>query len=47
MFETLTESLGNIFTRLRGRGTITEKNIRDTMREVRTALLEADVSHKV
>jgi len=47
MFETLTESLSNIFRNLRGKGTITEKSIKETMREVRMALLEADVSHKV
>jgi signal recognition particle subunit SRP54 len=47
MFESLSENLGNVFRRLRGHGRLNEKNIRDGMREVRTALLEADVSYKV
>ncbi len=47
MFETLTEKLELTFKRLRGQGKITEKNIDDALREVRVALLEADVHIKV
>ncbi len=47
MFESLTQRLEGIFKKLRGRGVITEVNTRDAMREVRMALLEADVSYKV
>jgi len=47
MFESLTQNLERIFKRLRGRGVITEQNTRDAMREIRLALLEADVSYKV
>jgi signal recognition particle subunit SRP54 len=43
MFETLSDRFGNLFRNLSGRGRITEENVRDAMREVRTALLEADV----
>ncbi|HET8706070.1 MAG TPA: signal recognition particle protein [Pseudomonadales bacterium] len=44
MFETLTERLSQTFRDITGRGTITEDNIKDTLREVRQALLEADVA---
>jgi signal recognition particle subunit SRP54 len=47
MFETLTQNLNGVFKKLRGKGVISEKNTRDAMREVRMALLEADVSYKV
>ncbi|MFK7960188.1 MAG: signal recognition particle protein [Phycisphaerales bacterium] len=43
MFETLSERFTGAMQRLSGRGTITEANIRESMAEVRTALLEADV----
>jgi len=43
MFETLTERFENVFRGLRGRGKVTEENVAEAMREVRTALLEADV----
>ncbi len=43
MFDTLTERFSDVFRNLRGRGKITEDNIADAMRAVRTALLEADV----
>ena len=46
-FEGLTEKLNEAFKRLRGKGRLTEKDVRDAMREVRLALLEADVSYKV
>ena len=44
MFENLTSRLGATLDRLRGRGRLTEDNIREALREVRTALLEADVA---
>ncbi len=47
MFESLGEKLESVFRRLRGHGKITEKNIEDALREVRLALLEADVNFKV
>jgi signal recognition particle subunit SRP54 len=47
MFDTLTDRLSNVFRNLSGRGKISEENIRESMREVRTALLEADVNLKV
>lgn len=47
MFETLTEKLELTFKRLRGQGKITEQNIDDAIRDVRLALLEADVHIKV
>jgi signal recognition particle subunit SRP54 len=47
MFESLTEKLELTFKRLRGEGRISEKNIDDALREVRLALLEADVHVKV
>lgn len=47
MFEALTAKLDGIFSRLRGRGKLTEANIQEAMREVRLALLEADVHFQV
>ncbi len=44
MFESLTQRLSGTIERLRGRGRLTEENIRETLREVRIALLEADVA---
>jgi signal recognition particle subunit SRP54 len=44
MFETLSDRLGGVFDRLRGRGALTEADVRAAMREVRIALLEADVA---
>ncbi|MBW7947062.1 MAG: signal recognition particle protein [Sphingomonadaceae bacterium] len=44
MFESLSERLGGVFERLRGRGALTEADVRAAMREVRVALLEADVA---
>ena len=46
-FEGLTEKLTATFKRLRGKGRLTENDVREAMREVRLALLEADVSYKV
>ena len=47
MFENLTDKLEQTFKRLRGQGRITESNVTESLREVRTALLEADVNFKV
>ena len=47
MFDKLSQRLGDTFKNLSGRGVLTEKNISDAMREVRRALLEADVNFKV
>src|SRR5699024_3674467 len=44
MFDNLTERLGHTLKRLRGQARLTEDNIKDTLREVRVALLEADVA---
>ena len=44
MFETLSDRLGGVFDKLRGRGALTEADVRAAMREVRIALLEADVA---
>jgi len=47
LFEGLAERLQATFRRLRGQGKLTEKNIQDGLREVKLALLEADVNYKV
>ena len=47
MFESLTQRLDSVFDRLRGKGKVTEKDVTDAMREVRQALLEADVNFKL
>lgn len=47
MFENLSDKLERVFKKLRGAGKLSEKNIKDSMREVRQALLEADVNFKV
>ena len=44
MFDTLSDRLGSVFDRLRGRGALSEGDVRAAMREVRVALLEADVA---
>lgn len=44
MFESLSERLGEVFKKLRGRGKLSENDINEALREVRRALLEADVS---
>ena len=46
-FEGLTEKLSAAFKRLRGKGRLTEADVKEAMREIRLALLEADVSFKV
>ncbi len=47
MFEKLSDRLGGVFDRLKGRGALNEKDVREAMREVRIALLEADVALSV
>lgn len=47
MFNTLTEKLNSILTQLRRRGALTEKDLDEGLRQVRLALLEADVNYKV
>ena len=47
MFEGITRALGDAFKRLRGRGRLTADNIKDGLREVRRAFLEADVNFNV
>ena len=47
MFQNLSERLESVFTSLRGRGKIREKDVEEAMREIRRALLEADVHFKV
>ena len=46
-FESLSEKLQNTFKKLKGKGVLTESDINDAMREVKLALLEADVNFKV
>ncbi|MBI3989542.1 MAG: signal recognition particle protein [candidate division NC10 bacterium] len=47
MFEALSDRLGQIFKKLRGHGHLTEKDVAEAIREVRLALLEADVHYRV
>ena len=47
MFESLGERLENAVSKIKGYGKITEDNIKDITREIRLALLEADVNYKV
>lgn len=47
MFATLSDKLDLVFKKLRGQGVMTEENVKDALREVRLALLEADVNFKV
>lgn len=47
MFENLSEKLDGIISKVKGYGTITEDNISEMVREVRLALLEADVNYKI
>ena len=46
-FEGLTEKLSNAFKKLRGKGRLSEADVKESMREIRLALLEADVNFKV
>jgi len=47
MFESLTEKLDQIFRKLRGRGRLDEENVQQAMKDIRMALLEADVNFRV
>ncbi len=47
MLDNLSEKLDSVFSKLRGRGRLTEENIKEALREVRLVLLEADVNFKV
>jgi len=47
VFNSLSERLDKIFKNIRGKGFLTEQNIKDTMREIRLALLEADVNFRI
>jgi signal recognition particle subunit SRP54 len=47
MFEELSNKFDQVFKKLRGRGVLTESNVKEGLREVRRALLEADVNYKV
>ncbi|MES0446631.1 MAG: signal recognition particle protein [Desulfobacterales bacterium] len=47
MFDSLSDRLNTIFKKLKGHGKLTEKNVEEGLREVRIALLEADVHYKV
>ena len=46
-FEGLSEKLQGVFKKLKGKGVITEADVNDAMREVKMALLEADVNFKI
>ena len=46
-FESLSEKLQNVFKNLRGKGRMTEADVKTALKEVKMALLEADVSFKV
>lgn len=47
MFSSLSEKLDKVFRNLRGKGYLTEQNIKDALREIRMALLEADVNFRI
>ena len=47
MFDNLSDRLDSVFKKLKGHGTLTENNIEDGLKQVRLALLEADVNYKV
>ena len=46
-FESLTDKLQNVFRNLRGKGRLTESDVKAAMKEVKMALLEADVNFRV
>ena len=46
-FESLSEKLQTVFKKLRSKGALTEKDVQEAMKEVKRALLEADVNFKV
>jgi len=47
MFESLSDKLQNVFKRLRGKGSLSEQDVNEALREVRLVLLEADVNFRV
>ena len=47
MFDNLSQKLNKTFKKLKGHGKLSESNIEDALKEVRLALLEADVNYKV
>ena len=47
MFESLSDKLQNVFSRLRGKGKLNDQDVNEALREIRLALLEADVNFKV
>lgn len=47
MFESLTQSLNSIFDKIKSRGRLSEKDVADSLREIRISLLESDVSLSV
>lgn len=47
MFDSLTDKLSEVFSNLKGKGKLTEDDVKEAMREVRLALLEADVNYRV
>ncbi|MBL8961906.1 MAG: signal recognition particle receptor subunit alpha, partial [Gemmatimonadetes bacterium] len=47
MFDELSEKISGVFARLRGRGVLTEADIKEGLREIRRVLLEADVSFQL
>lgn len=47
MFDSLTEKLNSVFSKLKSRGKLSEKDIKTALREIRMALLEADVNYKI
>lgn len=46
-FENLSDKLQSVFKKLKGKGVLTEKDLKEALREVKLALLEADVNFKV
>ena len=46
-FDNLSDKLAGVFKKLRGKGKLSESDVKEAMREVRLALLEADVNYKV
>ena len=46
-FESLTDKLQNVFKNLRGKGRLTEEDVKTALKEVKMALLEADVNFRV
>jgi len=47
MFENLSDRLDQVFNKIKGKGVLTEENIKEVLREIRLVLLEADVNYKV